>query len=109
MYKFEIKVTPSVFIDSGEIHLKVQTEADKLYTEVMQTKDKATRAALIALGWTPPELKRYTFTVLDCEDDMEVDTYEILAESLEIAHRVITHIEKFDTDYYYRFFKEEEI
>lgn len=109
MSKFEIKVTPSVFVDSGEIHLKVQTEADKLYTEVMKTKDKATRAALIALGWTPPELKKYIFTVFDCEDNEEVDTYEILAESLEMAYRVITHIEKFDVDYHYVFFKEEEV
>lgn len=109
MSEFEIKVIPSVFIDSGEIHLKVQTELDYLYTEVMKTKDKVTRAALIAIGWTPPELKKYIFTVFDCEDNEEVDTYEILAESLEMAYRVITHIEKFDVDHHYVFFKEEEI
>lgn len=109
MSKFKIKVTPSVFIDSGEIHLKVQTEADKLYTEVMKTKDKATRAALIALGWTPPELKKYIFTVFDRKDDEVVDTYEVLAESLEMAYQIITHIERFDIARYYDFFEEEEI
>lgn len=104
MSKFEIKVTPSVFIDSGEIHLKVQTKLDEIHTEVMKTKDKATRAALITLGWTPPELKKYIFTVFDRKDDEVVDTYEVLAESLEMAYRIITHIERFDTARYYDFF-----
>ena len=52
---FETKVTPSVNIGTGEIHLMTEDIAGQHYTEVMYTKDKATRAALIALGWTPPD------------------------------------------------------
>ena len=106
---FETKITPSVNISTGEIHLMVKNTAGLHYTEVMQTKDKATRAALIALGWTPPELKKYIFTVFDAEDDEEVETYELLAESREFAFRIITHIEEFDADHYYRLFKVEDI
>ena len=106
---FETKITPSVNIGTGEIHLMTEDIAGRHYTEVMQTKDKATRAALIALGWTPPELKKYIFTVFDVEGDEEVDTYELLAESREFAFRIIAHIEEFDADHYYTLFKVEDI
>lgn len=91
---FETKITPSVNIDTGEIRLMTENTAGQHYTEVIQTKDEATRAALITLGWTPPELKKYIFTVFDVEDDEEVDTYELLAASREFAFRIITHIEQ---------------
>lgn len=113
MSEFKIKVTPSVFVDSGEIHLKVQTEADKLYTEVMKTKDKATRASLIALGWTPPELKKFVFDVWEerdsPEDDVLVNHYELLAESHEIAYRIVGHMENVGTGWYYILNRVEEI
>ena len=106
---FETKVTPSVNIDTGEIHLMTEDITGRYYREVMRTKDEATRTALIALGWTPPELKKYIFTVFDVEDDEEVGMYELLAESHEFAFRIIAHIEKFDADHYYRLFKVENI
>lgn len=66
-------------------------------------------ARLIIREVASPELKKYIFTVFDLADDDEVDTYELLAESREIAFRIITHIEKFDVDRYYVLFKVEDI
>jgi hypothetical protein len=37
-----------------EIHQHVFIGTQKLYTEIMSLKDKATREALIKMGWTPP-------------------------------------------------------
>lgn len=51
---FETKVTPSVNTNTGEIPLVISDIAGQHFTEVMHTKDEAIRAALIALGWTPP-------------------------------------------------------
>lgn len=51
---FETKVTPSIDINTGEIQLVISDIAGQHFTEVMHTKDEAIRAALIALGWTPP-------------------------------------------------------
>ena len=66
-------------------------------------------ARLIIREVASPELKKYIFTAFDIEDDEEVDTYELLAESREFAFRIITHIEKFDVDRYYVLFKVEDI
>lgn len=51
---FETKVTPSIDINTEEIRLMISNTAGQHHTEVMRTKDEAIRAALIALGWTPP-------------------------------------------------------
>ena len=66
-------------------------------------------ARLIIREVKSPELKKYIFTVFDVADDDEVDAYELLAESHELANRIITHIEKFDVDRYYVLFKVEDI
>lgn len=105
----DYKVETYVMKEFEEIHQHVFIGKQKLATEVMSLRDKATREALIKMGWTPPELKKYIFTVFDVEDDDEVDTYELLAESREFAFRIITHIEEFDVDHYYRLFKVEDI
>ncbi len=53
-------VKPTVNFDSGEIVIETSLEHEmdayniKLTTEIMRTKEKVARAALIALGWTPP-------------------------------------------------------
>lgn len=54
--KYEI--FPEIFHDTGEIHLNSSLAGEKIKTEVMKTKDAATRSALIALGWTPPDQPR---------------------------------------------------
>lgn len=51
---FETKVTPSIDINTEEMRLMISNAAGQHFTEVLRTKDEATRAALIALGWTPP-------------------------------------------------------
>lgn len=105
----DYKVETYVMKEFEEIHQRVFIAREKLATEVMSLRDKATREALIKMGWTPPELKKYIFTIFDVADDDEVDTYELLAESHELANRIITHIEKFDVDRYYVLFKVEDI
>lgn len=113
MTTIETKVWTSADNDSGEIRLIVETLGQKYATEVMQTRDRATRQALITLGWTPPELKKFVFDVWECrdavEDDVKVGTYELLAESHEIAYRIVGHMEQVDKGRYYIHDKTEEI
>lgn len=54
---FETKVTPSIDINTGEITVLVEAMGQRISKDVMYTKDEATRAALIAMGWTPPAEK----------------------------------------------------
>jgi len=52
------KVTPEVDFETEEVRLKLETSYKEMVTqvsrEVLRTKEKAVRAGLIALGWTPP-------------------------------------------------------
>ena len=41
--------------ESESIHLAVKRAQEVLSHEVMRTKERAVREALIELGWTPPE------------------------------------------------------
>ena len=66
-------------------------------------------ARLIVREVASPELKKYIFTVFDVADDEEVDTYELLAESHEIAYRIVSHMEYVDVGNYYILDKVEEI
>lgn len=54
MNEISWKITPEVCFNTQEVRLKVEALGEKISTEVMKTKEDATRAALIALGWTPP-------------------------------------------------------
>lgn len=54
---FETEVTPSIDINTGEITVLVEAIGQRISKDVMYTKDEATRAALIAMGWTPPAEK----------------------------------------------------
>lgn len=58
MTTIKYEIFPEIFHDTGEIHLNSSLAGDKIKTEVMKTKDAATRSALIALGWTPPDQPR---------------------------------------------------
>lgn len=50
----DYKVETCVMKEFEEIHQHVFIAREKLATEVMSLRDKATREALITLGWTPP-------------------------------------------------------
>ena len=41
--------------ESESIHLAVKRAEEMVSYEIIRTKDKAVREALIELGWTPPE------------------------------------------------------
>lgn len=61
MNKIDIKVTacvdmPSVDMEHNQITLTTQV-ADEVTRRVMRMEDEALRAALIEMGWTPPEEK----------------------------------------------------
>ena len=45
---------PSIDPENGVVMLGVQDYAGRITQEIMRTKEKAIREALIALGWTPP-------------------------------------------------------
>lgn len=51
----DYKVETYVMKEFEEIHQHVFIGKQKLATEVMSLRDKATREALIKMGWTPPK------------------------------------------------------
>lgn len=52
--KFTRKFQYRVDFQSGEIQLETMDAERAIMREVIKTKDKAIRSALITLGWTPP-------------------------------------------------------
>lgn len=50
----DINVNTEIDKELEEIHLQVSIAQDKMRKQIIYLKDKATREALIALGWTPP-------------------------------------------------------
>ena len=71
-------------------------------------------ARLIIREVASPELKKFIFDVWECcsastVDDVKVGTYELLAESHEIAYRIVSHMEYVDEGKYYILDKVEDI
>lgn len=50
----DINVNTEISKELEEIHLQVSIAEDKMRKQIIYLRDKATREALIALGWTPP-------------------------------------------------------
>lgn len=50
----DINVNTEINKELEEIHLQVSIAQDKMRKQIIYLKDKGTREALIALGWTPP-------------------------------------------------------
>ena len=63
--------TPSIDREKGLVMLDIEKPIGAMEREIMRTKEKAVRKALIALGWTPPPGER-TESPRDTREDCEL-------------------------------------
>jgi hypothetical protein len=63
--------TPSIDREKGLVMLDTEDWGGKITREVMNTKERAIRRALIALGWIPPPGER-TESPRDTREDCEL-------------------------------------